>query len=508
MSIPFRTAILAAAVVASSSWWAGLDARLAAEAPARPQGWEERTHGASAAPDYARLFTLDRVHELRIAISAENVRKMQDDLQEVVPIARMMGRGRSGGPPPPDPAGRGGGSPPGAGMLGRGWTLTTRDPEYVPVTVHHDGRTWTHVGMRFKGNFSLMMATIMGSGKISFRLNFDRFEAQQPDIANQRFYGFKELTFSSNFGDDSQIREALANELFRDRGIPAPRVAFYRVSVDTGNGREYWGLYTMVEDPADGAMLRSQFGGATGNLYKPDGPGADWTRFDPAGFEKKTNRTKPDFTDVSEAIAALHADGPSAQWRANLEKRLDVDHFLRWLAVNQVVDNWDAYGRFAHNYYLYGDPARGGRLVWIPWDNNFSFGAMPFGLSAAAPPAPTAGRQGGAMPGFGFGSSDDVLYQKAGPAWPLISRLLADDTYRARYKAHLANALGGLYEPEALGQRVRSWHKMIAPAVAEERAPQTTVSSQQNFQNSIAGPAGLLEAVNRRRSLIQAALKH
>lgn len=55
------------------------------------------------------------------------------------------------------------------------------------------------------------------------------------------------------------------------------------------------------------------------------------------------------------------------------------------------------------------------------------------------------------MPGFGFGSSDDVLYQKAGPAWPLISRLLADDTYRARYKEHLANALGGLYEPEALG---------------------------------------------------------
>ena len=151
---------------------------------------------------------------------------------------------------------------------------------------------------------------------------------------------------------------------------------------------------------------------------------------------------------------------------------------------------------------------RDGRLVWIPWDNNFSFGAMPFGLSFAAPPAPTAGRQGDAMPGFGFGSGDDVLHQKAGPAWPLISRLLADDTYRARYKAHLANALGGLYEPEALRQRVRTWHKMIAPAVAEERAPRTTVSSQQNFQNSIDNPAGLLEAVNRRRSLIQAALKH
>jgi hypothetical protein len=49
---------------------------------------------------------------------------------------------------------------------------------------------------------------------------------------------------------------------------------------------------------------------------------------------------------------------------------------------------------------------------------------------------------------------------------------------------------------------------MIAPAVAEERAPRTTVSSQQNFQNSIDGSTGLLEAMTRRRSLIQAALKH
>jgi len=102
------------------------------------------------------------------------------------------------------------------------------------------------------------------------------------------------ITFSSNFGDDSQIREVLANEMFRDRGVPAPRVAFYRIFVDSGGGSEYWGLYTMVEDPADGAMLQAQFGKSSGNLYKPDGPGADWPKFDRAGFEKQTNRNKPD----------------------------------------------------------------------------------------------------------------------------------------------------------------------------------------------------------------------
>jgi hypothetical protein len=30
------------------------------------------------------------------------------------------------------------------------------------------------------------------------------------------------------------MREALANELFRDRGVAAPGVAFYRIVVNTG----------------------------------------------------------------------------------------------------------------------------------------------------------------------------------------------------------------------------------------------------------------------------------
>ena len=179
----------------------------------------------------------------------------------------------------------------------------------------------------------------------------------------------------------------------------------------------------------------------------------------------------------------MNAAGPSPQWRANLEQRLDVDHFLRWLAVNQVVDNWDAYGRFAHNYYLYADPARGGRLVWIPWDNNFAFNGTPFGVPV--------------------GSSDDVLQQRVGPEWPLISRLMADETYRARYRVHLTNALGGLYEPDALDARVRAWQQLIAPAVAKEAPPAATASSPPRFQRSI---DALIASVDRRRSTIRAAL--
>ena len=321
--MPRRSAIVAGALLAlyigQGSPRNGTAALGAASSPsqARPIGWSPATHGNQARPDYAGLFALHPVHELRISIDAATFRAMGEDLTTVLPFGSIASRfaGASSAP-----AGVAGG-----GMFGSGGILRLRDPCYFPVTVTHDGHEWTHVGMRYKGNFSLMMGGMLPDGKRSFRLNFDRFEDDHREIANQRFYGFKELTFSSNFDDASGMREALAAEIFRDRGVPAPRVAFYRIVVNTGSGDESWGLYTLVEDPADPAMLTSQFGGASGNLYKPDGPGADWTTFDRAGFEKKTNKGTADFSDIQAAIEALHADLPACyvarQSRAALRRR-------------------------------------------------------------------------------------------------------------------------------------------------------------------------------------------
>src|SRR5688572_6429300 len=167
----------------------------------RPGGWSPATHGNQARPDYARLFALDRVHELRISIDAAAFRAMREDLKSVLPIGGIPS-GLAGAPS----------GPAGGGPFGDGGVLRLRDPSYFPVTVTHDGHAWTQVGMRYKGSFSLMMGSLLSlmmgtpDGKLSFRLNFDRFEDAHPEIANQRFYGFKELTFSSNFDDASRMR--------------------------------------------------------------------------------------------------------------------------------------------------------------------------------------------------------------------------------------------------------------------------------------------------------------
>jgi spore coat protein H len=391
-----------------------------------------------------------------------------------------------------------------------------REPMFVRVTVHHNGRVWTGVGMRYKGNSSLMSARRSENGKIPFRLDFDQYEEELPETRNQRFYGFQKLTFSSNYSDDSQIREVLATEILRDRGVPAARAAFYRVFVDTGSGPEYWGLYSMVEDPADGAMLDAQFGSRLGNLYKPDGPGADWTRFEAATFEKKNNEKAADYADVTRAIEALNLPQPDApDWRAGLEAVFDVNHFLRWLAVNTVIQNWDAYGMMPHNYYLYGDPAVQGRLRWIPWDHNMSF-AGARGRRGAAPPVPPAPPppvDAGPRPvviAFPMGGTDDVLHERVGSQFPLIQRLMADPVYSARYREELERALGGLVAAAPLEQRMRELQSLITSAVIGEhgeRPKHTTISSREAFEASVTGPGGLVDMMAQRRELIRGVLQ-
>jgi spore coat protein H len=520
---------------------------------ARPTGWTESTHGPKGTPNYALLFAMDRVHELRITIPAGEFKQMQDDLATVAPPPPPgMGPGPGGFDPQKMQAlieasvkaceGKAAETACAAGpvngncmamfggpvlacvppemakmMRGGAMTLTSRDPIYVPVTVAYNGGTWSKVAMRYKGNSSLTTAIAMKNGKVPFRLDFNRFAKGDAATAGQRFHGFEEMTFSSNFSDDSMLREVLGNEIFRDRGVPAPRSAFYRIYVDTGTGPEYWGLYTMVEDPGDGAMLDAQLGGRAANLYKPDGPGADWTKFDKEGFSKKTNEDEANFADVEAAFAALQAprDNP-AQWRAKLESVFDVDHFLKWLAVNTAIDNWDTYGAMAHNYYLYGDPRQKGRLQWIPWDNNMAFGINPMGGRAGGPGRGLAGPPPGGAPPAGpppfmaaMMGGRDLLHRTAGERWPLLQKIMAHEVYAARYRTLLAQSLQGAFEYETFARRARQLHALVAPYATGpqgERPSHTTLSSTEGFAQAVDGPGGLLELVRKRQADIRAAL--
>lgn len=446
------------------------------------------------APDYASAFPQDRVPRLDIVIPADNWQAMLDDMTDMLgPFGEGGGPGGPGQPPPVPPdtlfeacvsAAEGdpcsaqldgmpingtcdrwqdgrlfcrpAGAPPPGG--GGGGTLVPRTPLWVECQVAYEGRSWQHVGVRFKGNSSLANTWEAGIWKLPLRLRFDKLEDQYPETALQRFHGFQSLSLFNGHHDPSLLRAKVTNDLLAAAGVPAPASAFYRVFIDHGDGPQYFGLYTAVELPEDGAFLETRFGGDDGNLYQPEGAGARWDVYDETALVKESNEEAADWSDARGLYDALHADrADAAAWRAGLEARLDVDGFLRWVAANTVLQNWDAYGVAPHNYFLYADPGAGGRFVWIPWDQSEALGAN-------------------RAPSLALG--------EIGTQWPLIRFLLDDPTYAARYREHVATALA----PEAAQAQLVAAHELVAPYVVGpegEVAGYTNLASTAEFEASI-----------------------
>ena len=320
--------------------------------------------------------------------------------------------------------------------------LTPGNPVYVPCTVVFNGKKWTKVGIRFKGNSSLAFTWKAGIYKLALRLDLDKFEDEYPDIKNQRFFGFKELSLANQFTDLSLMREKVTADIFRKAGVPAPMTAYYSIYIDKGDGPTYFGLYTMVEVPRS-PMFDSQFIKSGGNLYKPDGQGATWVAFNEESFAKKTNKSEKDYSDIQAAINALHKENENIEtWRDNLNKFFNIYGFVKWLAVNTVMTNWDSYGNAPHNYFLYGDPGDGGRLHWIPWDNNMAFDT--FGMFSPLP--------------LDMKTVDEKK-------WPLIAKVMADEVLQPLYVQEIEAFIKGAFQLESVKSQLKEEHELIMPYV-------------------------------------------
>jgi len=458
------------------------------DAITRPDGWTEGTHGKSAEPDYGVVFSQDDVNRIDITMAPETWQAMLDDMADLYGQfgSRPNGGGARGDVRPP----RAQGSPQGEAPLQRleGAPQGTENPRvpqpggdvrapivrtgnddtnpiWVPVTIDFEGHTWTDVGLRLKGNSSLRSTWQEGNTKLPFRLDFDQFEDEFPEIDDQRFYGFQKATFSSNFKDASFLREKVTADLFREAGVPAAHTAFYEVYIDCGEGPTYFGLYTMVEVIED-TVIEVQFDEDDGNVYKPNGTGASFAEgsFSEASFDKQTNEDEADWSDILALYDALHAYARTtdpAAWRAELETIFDVDGFLNYLATNQVVQNWDTYGNIAHNYYLYHDPTTD-LLTWIPWDNNMALNAD-----------------------VGVRSVLSLALDEVDTQWPLIRYLLDDEVYHAQYVSYVETFIDAVFEPEELARTYRGLAALVEPFALAENEGYTFLRSDAAFHNAI-----------------------
>jgi len=333
------------------------------------------------------------------------------------------------------------------------WNRLWADPEAkveVPVDAVIFGERLENVSLKMRGQFSLRES---GEKK--------PWEIDTDDVVpGQEFHNLRQLLFMNNIGDPTMLQEKLAYDMMRFAGVPAGHASFAEVwidIVDDDGPPTFWGVYTLVER-VDRKFLGNRFGqdSKDGNLYKAShaqrgpmdliyhGPAiSDYpTQEGAVAYGKVNNEAEADYRDIVELCYVVDGASYATQedFAAALETVLNVDDFLRYMAVQVTLANWDYYPYTGNNYYLFHNPLTG-RFEWIPWD-------LTWGGDARQPLFSLEGHQ---------------LVTRA----PLYDRVFAVERYRRQYAAYVDLLNREWFNGTQVAERTQALYNQLAPYVTQ-----------------------------------------
>lgn len=250
---------------------------------------------------------------------------------------------------------------------------------------HYQENTYYPADIRL-GNLRMRAAAVRSRGRASrvpdkpgLLIDFGRY------VSGGRVLGLESLVLDNRWQDPALFREAVTMAVFNRMGIAAPRESFCRVFI---NG-VYYGVYALVE-AVDASFVERRFGDRDGFLFEYQNVrpfvgeylGEDLDEYKPF-FEPRTRRMEPEATlyaPIHDLFREVNHDDDGV-WRERVERYLDVEQFVRYVAVETFMAEPDGIlgSNGMSNFYLYR-PAGSPRHQLIPWDKDLSFDNPEFDL--------------------------------------------------------------------------------------------------------------------------------
>jgi hypothetical protein len=219
---------------------------------------------------------------------------------------------------------------------------------YVPARFKHEGEVLEEVGVRLKGRRTFQVL----ERKPSFAVKFNEFR-------RQTFGGLTKILLNNSTTDPTYLREYVANQMYLQAGVPAPRVGHARVKLNGTN----LGFYVMVEG-INKVFLGRHFYRSNGNLYEGSTRDID-------GQLEQDGGSDAGQADIKALCEVTKEIEPARRW-TRLGELLDMKRFLSFLAMEQLTGQVDGYATAANNYRIYHDPDAE-RMVVFPHGLDFAF---------------------------------------------------------------------------------------------------------------------------------------
>lgn len=366
---------------------------------------------------------------------------------------------------------------------------TILDPVNIGSTVHYpatfiydtgsDSDLFESIGFRLRGN------TSQGANKKSYKVSFNTF------VPGRKYNGLEKLNINGEHNDPSVIRSKVCWDLCRKMGIPAPRANHVELYIND----EYWGLYINVEH-IDEEFVQLRFGEELGNLYKclwpadleylGSNPNLYKMEFDGRrAYDLKTNTAEDDYSDLAHFIDVLN-NTPAEDLPCELESIFDVQNFLKVIALDVLIGNWDGHIFNQNNFYLYSNPQTG-KIHYIPYDLDNTLGVQWFG---------------------DWANRNVYNWAPGNEPRPIYKRLMQNEVYRAQYSYYLSEFLDLYFNETSLFEELDNRKSLIEGSIPDDPLyPLDYGFTFDDFSNSYTDgvavshiPYGLKEYITLRRN--------
>ncbi|HSN44533.1 MAG TPA: CotH kinase family protein, partial [Propionibacteriaceae bacterium] len=259
--------------------------------------------------------------------------------------------------------------------------------ELLEADVMLDGTEYTAAGIRLKGNSSLKgVPTSAKPETLPWLVRLDKF------VDGVNHGGLTELVVRSN-STTTALNEAVALDLLAASGLASQQSASLRFSVNGSSDV----LRLAVENPADAWVARVFT--TTGLLYKAEAGGDYSYRGTNATAYEEIFDIEAGDADLGPLIDFLDFvnNSSDADFVSGLGSRLDVDAFARYLAFEELIDNFDDIDGPGNNSYLWWNRGTQAMTV-VAWDHNLAFGARPGAGEGQVGMAARPGGESGVVP--------------------------------------------------------------------------------------------------------------
>ncbi|KAF9155179.1 hypothetical protein BG015_010760 [Linnemannia schmuckeri] len=302
--------------------------------------------------------------------------------------------------------------------------------------------------------------TLKTSGKSSKEFAKQSYKIKFDTDYNQTFFSRPNIKLRSMATEPTYLREKVYINTLNAVGVPTQQGSYVRLFINN----EAYGLYLMVDDIKKSFLKQTVHGGDNliipGSLIQANAPTpseqADLAYKGPltAAYGRETYTMQnlgnnPVAEPLSQLITFMkdlqdfdpltNAD-PIGYWN---NTRLDLDGFLRNMALEYLFGGFDNYWMAGSNYFIYFNPTLGasGKWQWLPTDFDGTFGN-----GAEIDPK----------------GSYKTLFNFT-PDHPLVSKLIIKNTaINGLFTTILKEIVSTTFKPEAMNPHIEGINKMIS----------------------------------------------